>query len=107
MAGPILSSSLRVFGVIAYARTGSGNSIGGISVATDLSPSVSPVCVSFSLATAPMSPACSSGTCTWALPSSTSRCPNRSAAPRVRFCTALSAFSTPDRTRNNVMRPAN
>ena len=43
-----------------------------------LSPSVSPVSVSLSLATAPRSPAWSSGTCVWVFPCSTSGAPRRS-----------------------------
>ena len=58
----ILSSSPRLFGSMAYDSTGSGNVIGANVMPAALSASVSLVRVSFSLATAPRSPALSSGT---------------------------------------------
>ena len=64
----ILSSSPRLFGSMAYASTGSGNVSGGNVIGSDLSPSVSLVSVSFSLATAPRSPALISATGAAVLP---------------------------------------
>ena len=52
---------------MAYDSTGSGNVIGGNVTGSALSPSVSLVSVSFSLATAPRSPALISGTAVWRL----------------------------------------
>ena len=101
----ILSSSPRVFGSIAYDSTGSGKLIGAIA-SPPFSPSVSLVSVSFSLATAPMSPACSSGTVVGVLPCITVRWPIRSVMSRVRLWTLVSALSVPVMTRNSVMRPA-
>ena len=57
-----MSSSPRVFGSIAYESTGSGNLIAGNVIGSALSPSVSFVSVSLSLATEPRSPALISGT---------------------------------------------
>ena len=57
-----------------------------------LSASTSFVRVSFSLATAPRSPAFSSGTCVCVLPCRTSRWPKRSAASRVWLKTLLSCL---------------
>ena len=71
------------------------------------SASTSLVCVSFSLATAPRSPALSSGTCACVFPCSTSRCPRRSDPSLVRLWTVASDFSVPVTTRSMVMRPAN
>ena len=73
-----------------------------------LSPSVSPVSVSFSFATAPMSPACSSGTGIAVLPCMTAK--GARAFPdvlRVKFCTVASFFSTPEKTLKKEMCPAN
>ena len=60
-----------------------------------LSASVSPVCVSLSLATAPMSPAWISGTWVWALPCSSRSEPTRSAESRVVLWTAESDLQRP------------
>ena len=51
----------------------------------DLSPSVSPVSVSFSLATAPMSPACSSVTGTAVFPCMIEMCASFSCELRLKF----------------------
>ena len=59
------------------------------------SASVSLVRVSFSLATAPMSPAFSSGTVAGVLPCITIRLPRRSSVSRVRLRTVESEVSTP------------
>ena len=75
--------------------------------AADFSASTSFVLVSFSLATAPRSPAFSSGTCVWVLPWRAIRWPSRSAESCVKLCTVVSDFSVPDTTRSIVMRPAN
>ncbi len=63
--------------------------------------------VSFSFATAPRSPARSSGTCVWVLPCSASRWPSRSGVSRVTLCTVVSDLNVPATTRSMVMRPAN
>ena len=55
-------------------RTGSGKVMGSRLSGRSREESVSPVEVSPSLATAPMSPATSSGVCSWALPRTTSTC---------------------------------
>ena len=65
------------------------------------------MCVSFSLATAPRSPAFNSGTCVCVLPCSASRWPSRSGASVVTLVTVESDFSVPVTTRSMVMRPAN
>ncbi len=86
--------------------TGSGNVIGGTASAP-LSPNTSLVCVSFSFATAPMSPALISPTFVCDLPCASSRWPRRSCVSFVTLCTVASDFSEPESTRNSVMRPAN
>ena len=103
----ILSSSLRVLGSMAYASTGSGNVMLANDTVAALSHNTSFVCVSFSFATAPMSPAFSSGTCVCVLPCSTSRWPSRSGASRVRLWTVVSDSSEPETTLSIVIRPAN
>ncbi len=75
-AAEILSSSPRVLGSMAKVVAGSGKTTGGYTMGCALSHSVSPVWVSFSLATAPRSPAWISGTGVWVLPSSSSRWPS-------------------------------
>ena len=102
----ILSSSPRVLGSIAYDSTGSGKLVGAIA-RPPLSARVSLVSVSFNFATAPMSPAVSSGTVVGVLPCMTLRWPMRSPASRVRLWTLVSDLSVPVMTRNKVMRPAN
>ena len=61
-----------------------------------LSASVSPVWVSLSLATAPMSPAWISGTCVGCFPCISCRLPTRSAMSRDALCTVESAVSVPE-----------
>ena len=92
---------------MAYDSTGSGNFSAGNTAGSTLSPSVSLVSVSFSFGTAPRSPARSSGTFVCVLPWSSTTWPRRSGVSRVLLCTVESVFSTPDMTRNIVMRPAN
>ena len=90
---------------MAYESTGSGND----AAAPDLRGGFgerSLVWVSFSFATAPRSPARSSGTCVWVLPCSTSRWPRRSLESRVWLWTAVSDLSVPPMIRSMVMRPA-
>src|SRR5262249_58175021 len=72
-----------------------------------LSPSVSLVSVSLSLATAPRSPALISGTLVCVLPCRSRRWPKRSCVSRVLLAQFESAFNEPDTTRNIVIRPAN
>ena len=91
----ILSSSPRLFGSMAYDSTGSGNVIFGKVIPAALSASVSLVLVSFSLATAPMSPALNSGTFVGVLPCSAIRWPRRSCVPCVALATVESAFRQP------------
>ncbi len=102
----IFSSSARLFGSIAYEMTGSGNLIGEILNLTPLSASKSLVCVSFSLATAPTSPALISGTLLCVLPWSSTTWPRRSLTSLVTLCSVESALIVPETTRNIVMRPA-
>ena len=68
---------------IIFKSAKAGNFIAGNTTSSALSPSVSFVSVSLSLATAPRSPALSSGIVVWAFPCMASRCPNRSAVSRV------------------------
>ena len=91
----ILSSSPRVFGSMAYDSTGSGNVMAGNVRRSLLSPSVSLVSVSLSFATAPRSPALSSGTFVCVLPCSSTRWPSRSCVSRVLLWSVESAFSVP------------
>ena len=98
MAVESLSSSPRDLGSIAKEMAGSASFTPGYWMGALLSPSVSPVRVSFSLATAPMSPACSSGTGTWFLPCMIETCASFSLLLRVKFCTVASFLSTPDKT---------
>ena len=72
-----------------------------------LSPSVSLVSVSFSLATAPRSPALISGTLVCVLPCSSSEMAEPFGRSRVLLWKVESAFSVPETTRNIVIRPAN
>ena len=81
--------------------------ISGIFTFVLFSASTSLVRVSFSFATAPRSPAFSSGTCVCVFPCRTSKWPNRSALSRVWLWTLLSCFNVPEITRSIVMRPAN
>ena len=90
---------------MAYDSTGSGYLSGGKTAGSDLSPSVSPVSVSFSFGTAPRSPARSSGTFVCVLPWSRTTWPSRSAVSRVLLWTVESVLSEPLMTRNMVMRP--
>ena len=92
---------------MAYEITGSGNLIGSTLNETPLSPRRSLVSVSFSLATAPRSPARTSATLVGVFPCSSVRWPNRSGVSLEMFCTVESAFTEPEMTRNIVMRPAN
>src|SRR5262245_44522439 len=103
----ILSSSPRLFGSIAYDSTGSGHVSGGNVNGSVLSPRVSLVRVSLSFATAPRSPALISGTFAGVLPCWSCRCPRRSGTSLVLLWTVESALTTPDTTRNIVIRPAN
>ena len=73
-----------------------------------LSASTSLVCVSFSLATAPRSPALISGTFVCVLPCSSEQMAEPlGRVPASALCTVESALSVPESTRNIVMRPAN
>ena len=63
--------------------------------------------VSFSFATAPRSPALISGTFAGVLPCISIRWPSRSGASLVLLTTVESALTTPETTRNIVIRPAN
>src|SRR5437879_10376737 len=72
----------------------------------DLSPRVSPVKVSFNLATAPISPACNSVTGTAVFPCMMEMCASFSCVLRVKFCSDVSFFNTPEKTLKYEMRPA-
>ena len=80
------SSSLRLFASTAKAMEGSLSFTGAKATGDDLSVSVSPVSVSRSLATAPMSPACSSLTGTIVLPNGTPMWASRSVVLRAALC---------------------
>src|ERR1041385_4164642 len=71
------------------------------------SASVSPVSVSFSLATAPRSPACSSVTGLSVLPWGVETCARRSGALLLILTRLASFLTAPVITRKKVMRPAN
>ena len=64
----------------------------------DLSPSVSPVSVSFSFATAPISPACSSLTGTAVFPCMLRCVRIFPACCALKFCSVASFFRTPEKT---------
>ncbi len=85
----------------------SGIGTGGMTMAPSLVVSVSPVRVSLSLATAPMSPATSFSTGAMSLPCIQFTAPRRSAASRVRLKYAVSGASVPENTRSSEIRPAN
>ena len=76
---------------------GSGNFTGGYWIGAFLSPSVSPVTVSRSFATAPMSPACSSRMGSATLPCMIEMCANFSAVLRLKFCKVASFFRMPEK----------
>ena len=105
----ILSSSPRLFGSIAYEITGSGNLIGANADGRrSCRRCRSLVCVSFSFATAPRSPALISGTLRLRLALQQRR-GGRDAPASPASCSAPSSptCSVPETTRNSVMRPAN
>ena len=104
---PIFSSSPLAFGSIAKLITGLGKSSGAKSTGVSEPSSTSPVAVSFSLATAPMSPSPNSCACSWSFPWRISSWPTRSLF-RVRELTSVeSDESVPESTRKRLMRPAN
>ena len=89
---------------MAMGSSGSGITAGSTTGAS-LEARVSPVEVSASLATAPMSPATTSSAGSWALPRTVSRWPTRSSLRLVALNTVLSGRNVPDTTRNRFMRP--
>ena len=95
MAVLILSSSPRDFGSMAYESTGSGTAIGAKVRPAFGAARVSPVRDSLSLATAPRSPARTSGTGTGVLPCISIRLPSRSSVSRVTLRAVESDVSTP------------
>ena len=106
-AGPILSRSPLDCGSMATISDGAGNSSGGSVSGFSCDASVSPVSVTVSLATAPISPALSSPIGSCSLPWSSSSWPIRSSSPRVAFQTWACEWSVPDSTRRYVSRPTN
>ena len=100
------SSSPLIVGVIAKLITGSGKPISGTSVATSLSSSRSPVCTSFSFATAPMSPGPNSSAGMCSLPCWKSSAPIRSLACVRASTSVCSGRTEPWRTRKRLIRPA-
>src|SRR5580698_10049409 len=107
MPGPSLSSSARLLGSMAKVIAGSGNFTRGYRIGAALSPSVSPVSVSFNFATAPISPACNSVTGTAVFPCMIEICDSFSADPREKFCAVTSFFSTPEKTLKYEILPEN
>ena len=101
------SSSFRLLASTANAMDGSASFTGGKATGEALSASVSPVRVSFSLATAPISPACNSVTGRKVLPKGTPIWARRSAVSRFVLKTLISFFMTPESTLKNEIRPAN
>ncbi len=106
-AGPILSRSPLLWGSMATISDGSGKASGGRTSAFSRTVSVSPVSVTASLATAPISPALSSPMGSCSLPWSSSSCPIRSSSSRLPFQTWACERSVPDSTRRYVSRPTN
>ena len=92
----ILSSSPRLLGWMAKEMEGSGKVMAGRMTGWLSSQSVSPVRVSLSLATTPISPGPSDSTAFWVLPMRWPRCPMRSFPPRVALSTWLSALKVPE-----------
>ena len=90
-----LSSSPLAFAATAKAITGAGSLIWGISTAWALESSQSPALVSFSLATAPMSPGPKASACPVSLPSNTISWPIRSLLWVRELSTWESCFTTP------------
>ena len=101
----ILSSSPRVLGWMAKLMAGSGNVIRGSSKGCASSQSVSPVWVSLSLGTTPISPGPSASTVFWFLPMSHAIWPMRSRPPRAGLSSVESARSVPEHTRNTDSLP--
>ena len=104
-AGPILSRSPFETGSIATTSDGAGNSSGGSVSGAAWADSVSPVSVTVSLATAPISPAFSSPIGSCSLPCSSSSWPIRSSAPCVAFQMWAWEWSVP-RQDPQVRQPA-
>ena len=98
-AGPILSRSVLVWGSMAMISVGSGKVSGGSVNGRSFEDSVSPVAVTASFATAPISPAFSSPVGSCSLPWSSSSCPRRSSAPCAAFQAWPWEWSVPDSTR--------
>jgi hypothetical protein len=94
------------FGVTAKLITGSGKPISGASIWRSASRSTSPVCVSLSFATAPMSPSPRSATCACSFPCTCSSWPKRSFEWTRAFTIVESPFIVPLSTRKTLMRPA-
>ena len=105
-AVPTFSSSPFAFGVTAKLITGSGKPSSGISTSRSASSSRSPVVVSFSLATAPMSPAPKASSCVCSLPCSASSWPTRSFECERWFASVESDLISPAMTRRTLIRPA-
>ena len=90
-----MSSSPRLLGSTANAITGAGSFSRGIAIGSSRAASQSPARVSFSLATAPISPGPNSLTCSTSLPANTSSWPILSLTWARVFSTWLSARITP------------
>src|ERR1035437_1706990 len=105
-ATEILSSSPLDFGSIAKAIAGSGIDGGAKTKGFSFRERESPVSVSLSFATPPMSPAGISGTFCIALPRGEKTCPKRSSVSRVGFEYVPSLLNVPETTRKSVRRPA-
>jgi hypothetical protein len=90
---------------MAIGSSGSGITGAGSTTGASLAARVSPVEVSASLATAPMSPATTWSAGSWALPRTVSRWPTRSSLRLVALNTVVSGRKVPEMTRNRFMRP--
>src|SRR4029450_6109237 len=101
----ILSSSPRDLGWMANEMAGSGKAIPDRTMGFASSQRVSPVSVSLSLATTPISPGPSASIVFCVLPCSQPMCPTRSLAPRVALSTWLSDRNGPEYTRNTESLP--
>ena len=101
------SSSALLFGASAKEIAAGASGSGGKTIGAFSSASVSPEAVSFSFATATMSPATPAATCTCFFPSSFSGWPIRSRLSRAVLMQLRSACTRPDTMRRTESFPAN
>ena len=100
-----LSSSALLFGLMAVGSTGAGDSNGSIEMSAPRWARMSPVDVSFSLATAAMSPAGTSEAGSCSRPRRVSSWWRRSSATVRPLVSTASGCTLPDMTLNTLTRP--